>query len=112
MKGYGMARYSIAARQTAFLASVAAVLVLLLAGREISGFQTPTPAELAAKNRQVEALVGQARQKLQRLEWDPAIADCNKALEVDPQSASALLDGFGNANHFSFTSAKPHNAFC
>ncbi len=51
----------------------------------------PDPKPKTEKERQVEALVNQARQHLEKSGWDQAIQASNQALVIEPTSGAALV---------------------
>ena len=81
----------------AFSVSLAAFLVLFAAGSESSAYPPEPPKRLdPAKNPEIkltpaQALVNQARQRLEKSEWDQAIQDCNKALGLEPKNPDASV---------------------
>ncbi len=68
------------------LAVVAALMLDSLASAA-----DPDPKPKTEKEKQVEALVSQARQRLEKSEWDQAIQVANQALVIEPTSGAALV---------------------
>lgn len=68
-------------------------LLALATTGELIAFQTPpaSPPAVDPKTQQLEALVRQARQRIENSEWDLAIQESDKALTIDATFAAAQV---------------------
>lgn len=66
-----------------------AVLVALIVARDSDAQQGAT--QLTPQQRQAQALVKQAQAKVLKSQWDSAIQDAGKAIQVDPKSTGARV---------------------
>lgn len=86
-----LARVPRPATKVAYCLCVAAACMWLIFGRESAAYQAVSPAQPTAQERQAEQFVTQAKAHLQKSEWDLAIQNCGKALEVVPTGLAAYL---------------------